>query len=1018
MWRTVRLLALLAALAFLAGCGQPRVSLEKASEMAISVAAKGSLAPPRRMEDMVALLAARPAAESAAVAGLKAKADAATPSGAAPEALAAFLYQRGLAAWELGRVRQARDDFAQAMEQASGPDILYQLSRAEELSGNVGRAIELLERMRREGDRSLRTYNSLVRLYAFIGDQDRSREALDQALALASRFDPNGVKPAVQLPVAYMRATVLEGRGAWGEAEPFLRRARASLASQSRMPVEALLARVRLSWNLQRQDRLVDAEIEARQALREAVAQTDREPGIVSMAAMRLGEVALAQGRLAEVRNLAGALAAMLEASGYPPGSLQALQVLNLGGKVKTLLAEFGAAAADFDAILERTRENPALRARVLRGVVVMPLALLLAGHPAEALEHAQSGYELVAGRLGPQSLLAAEYLAVRGAAKARLGQDAEAYADLSRAMPALLERATDEGGDAGRTIRVRLLAGEWIGLLQRRHAAARDPGQAAEALDAAFRAAEAAGGKSVRGALAAQGARAAGQDPALAELARQEQDMAMHLAALQGNLLDLAAGDSGADLVQEARDRLAELAAARGALQEEIARRFPRYASLVAPRPPGVQEAQAALRPGEALAVVFPAEAQTFVWCVPAQGPARFAAAALGRRDLEQAVAGLRRALDVQARTLAGIPDFDVGLAHSLYRALFGLVEQALGQATTLLVAAQPPLDRLPLGVLVTAASSPGPDRAELFDRYRRVPWLATRQALAVIPSVGAWLGLRNLPPNTAKQRPFAGFGDPLFSPEQALRAAAAEPSGAVVSRGLRVRSVRGTVRGSLDLAGVSSDLSGLDPLPDTREEVRSMAAALGADPAVDVFLGREASRSRVMGMDLRDRRVLAFATHALIPGDLDGLDQPALALSSAAVTGQAGDGLLTQEDILRLRLNADWVVLSACNTGAAEGEGAEAVSGLGRAFFYAGARALLVSMWSVETTSARELTTGLFAALARDPALGRAAALQEAMTRLIAGPGLSEEGARASFAHPFFWAPFELVGEPGAGR
>lgn len=76
---------------------------------------------------------------------------------------------------------------------------------------------------------------------------------------------------------------------------------------------------------------------------------------------------------------------------------------------------------------------------------------------------------------------------------------------------------------------------------------------------------------------------------------------------------------------------------------------------------------------------------------------------------------------------------------------------------------------------------------------------------------------------------------------------------------------------------------------------------------------------------------------------------------------------------EILGLKLNADWVVLSACNTAAADGAGAEAVSGLGRAFFYAGARALLVSNWPVETTSAKALTTNLFKRQAKDPALTR---------------------------------------------
>ncbi len=180
------------------------------------------------------------------------------------------------------------------------------------------------------------------------------------------------------------------------------------------------------------------------------------------------------------------------------------------------------------------------------------------------------------------------------------------------------------------------------------------------------------------------------------------------------------------------------------------------------------------------------------------------------------------------------------------------------------------------------------------------------------------------------------------------------------------------------------------MNRLPGTEDEIVSICRALDGDPARDVFLGEKASESQVKSMDMSDRRVIVFATHALVPGDLDGLDQPALALSSPAVTGGKEDGLLTMEEIFQLKLNADWVVLSACNTGAAEGAGAEAVSGLGRAFFYAGTRALLVSMWPVETTSARKLTTGLFRYQNEEPKLSRAGALRKSILELIDGPGL----------------------------
>jgi len=129
-------------------------------------------------------------------------------------------------------------------------------------------------------------------------------------------------------------------------------------------------------------------------------------------------------------------------------------------------------------------------------------------------------------------------------------------------------------------------------------------------------------------------------------------------------------------------------------------------------------------------------------------------------------------------------------------------------------------------------------------------------------------------------------------------------------------------------------------------------------------------------------------------------------------------GNGLLTMDDILSLQLNADWVVLSACNTASGQGTGAEAISGLGRAFFYAGTRALLVSHWPVETTSARALTTDLFRRQQNDAGINRAEALQQTMNWLI-DRGTFVDAASGqtvfSYAHPIFWAPFTLIGDGG---
>ncbi len=137
--------------------------------------------------------------------------------------------------------------------------------------------------------------------------------------------------------------------------------------------------------------------------------------------------------------------------------------------------------------------------------------------------------------------------------------------------------------------------------------------------------------------------------------------------------------------------------------------------------------------------------------------------------------------------------------------------------------------------------------------------------------------------------------------------------------------------------------------------------------------------------------------------------------------VAGVDGHGLLTMGEIMGLKLDADWVVLSACNTGSGQGAGAEAVSGLGRAFFYAGTRALLVSNWPVETTSAKVLTTDLFRRQAKEASLTRAEALQRAMLALIDEGGYVDPQTGKmvfSYAHPIFWAPFSLIGDGGGGK
>jgi CHAT domain-containing protein len=419
-------------------------------------------------------------------------------------------------------------------------------------------------------------------------------------------------------------------------------------------------------------------------------------------------------------------------------------------------------------------------------------------------------------------------------------------------------------------------------------------------------------------------------------------------------------------------------------------------------------------LRPGEALLATYVDEERTYVWAVPKSGPVAFAVVPLGASAIGASVATLRKALDSGARTLQDIPAFDVNIAHDLYRQILEPVKAGWESASSLIVVAHGPLTQIPWTLLPTRAVPLGPERAPLFSNYRAIPWLVRTHAVTVVPSVATLAALRALPPGDPQRRPFVGFGDPYFSAAHARRGSAERVAALSARGGLTLRDV--AVSPGADVQ--ESRLAMLPPLPDTADEIRAMARALGADEARDVFLGVAANERNVRTLDLSRYRVIAFATHGLVPGDIDGLTQPALALTAPEVANVDGDGLLTMEKILALRLNADWIVLSACNTANGAGAGAEAISGLGRAFFYAGARALLVTLWPVETTSAKAMTTEIFRRQAADATLTRAKALQQTINAMIDDGGLIDPSTGRmtfSYAHPLFWAPFVLVGDGG---
>jgi len=266
----------------------------------------------------------------------------------------------------------------------------------------------------------------------------------------------------------------------------------------------------------------------------------------------------------------------------------------------------------------------------------------------------------------------------------------------------------------------------------------------------------------------------------------------------------------------------------------------------------------------------------------------------------------------------------------------------------------------------------------------YRDVNFLARDMSVSLLPSVRSFADLRGLMGESRARRPFIGFAD--FQPHEAANT-------------------------GLDDSCESQQLAlqqGAAPLPESAREIRVAAEAFRASGA-PLITGDAFTEAEVKSRDLSDYRVVYFATHGLLPTDLQCELQPAL-LTSVGAGEDGGDGFLTASEILDLRLDADLIVLSACNTGGGDGQGGESLSGLARSFFYAGARAMLVSHWFVESDSTVRTMTDLFGELGREPGIGVAEALQRAQLQVLEDAG---NGLPVYWSHPLYWGAFSIVGD-----
>ncbi len=465
-------------------------------------------------------------------------------------------------------------------------------------------------------------------------------------------------------------------------------------------------------------------------------------------------------------------------------------------------------------------------------------------------------------------------------------------------------------------------------------------------------------------------------RDPKVGAAIRARQDAAQALGQLyrERDRLQQIAGQSAATADLEARiaKARARLASADAALQAAA----PNYGQLVQ-QVVSAKQVFAALRPGEAFVdtVLGPKHGWSFLL---RNGILHVAQVPGGTARMSGLVQRIRASIESDS---AAPPPFDVADAHALYQDLFGGFGPAFAGTHRLVVAPSGPLLSLPFALLLT-----GPGKA---GDLGAAPWLIREMTVAHVPAAANFVSLRRIAGTSRATQPWFGFG--AFRRVTLAQARA--------SFGPR--------------CGDSAQLfAGLPPLPYATRELAAARALLGAS-GQDELLGPAFTAAAVEHLPLDRYRILHFATHALLPTDLACQNEPAIVTSAPAGATNASGALLTASEVTGLHLDANAVILSACNTGGpAGGQAGESLSGLARAFFYAGARALVVTHWSVNDQTAAYLVADTLSRYAARPSAGLGGALRSAELAMIDGAG---KDLPAGLSHPFYWAPFALIGDGG---
>jgi CHAT domain-containing protein/tetratricopeptide (TPR) repeat protein len=479
-------------------------------------------------------------------------------------------------------------------------------------------------------------------------------------------------------------------------------------------------------------------------------------------------------------------------------------------------------------------------------------------------------------------------------------------------------------------------------------------------------------------------------RDPKVAEAIRLQRDLKSQLDALYGKRDDLAqALKAGANQAGQ-QERSSELEKTIEATERKAAEAD---RALQAASPNYGQLVQETVKPDEVFKSLHANEAFVALTLSESEGWA------FALRDGRIAVSRIAKGSDYIAklvrRVRAGIelttdlPKFDIDGARELYDLTLRGVAPSLEGAKAVVVAPTGPLLSLPFEVLLTGPAAQ--------DKLAEAPWLIRQYTLAHVPAPSNFVSLRKIASGSKATQPWFGFGE--FRP---------------VTRAQAERSFPGATCGDSARA-----LSGLPLLPYAKKELDAARLLLGANTS-DELLGANFTAARVLTASLKNYKILQFSTHALLPTDLRCTSEPAIVTSAPAGAVDAKGALLTASQVVSMDLDADLVILSACNSGGPGGTTAgESLSGLARSFFYAGARSLLVTHWSVNDQVAAYLVADTLRRMRADPSLGITGSMRDSQLAMLAGAG---KDFPPEIAHPFFWAPFAVIGEglehPAAAR